>query len=256
MVDAITGALVDRFGGGVLGLWWKGSAAKPWDSAIDYVPELSDVDIHYRADDVTAALLSDLDSTLAIHADIERRFEASFPAPLHIPRAQFVPTAAMDAVPGYVPSPASTVRTLRGPAWVGPVAVDEAAVRRDEAAALVRAADPRVLNQAVVDLVERPGHHLYAGLRSLGWRVSPVGPRVLSALGVDFESAWSANRTAVVALLAELGQGELAGELVGYYEAAWDAFLSGWRDGDAGRAAFGAAVRALRLGASIGARLP
>ncbi|MGH9279850.1 MAG: hypothetical protein ACRD12_17340 [Acidimicrobiales bacterium] len=100
MVEAITGALVDRFGGGMLGLWWKGSAAKPWDSAIDYVPELSDLDIHYRADDVTAALLSELDTALAIHADIERRFKASFPAPLHIPRAQFVPMAAMAQCPG------------------------------------------------------------------------------------------------------------------------------------------------------------
>jgi len=253
MLEAVTAALVDRFDGGVLGLWCKGSAAKPWDSAIDYVPELSDVDIHYRADEVTAALLADLDTALAIHADIERRFTGLFPTPLHVPRAQFVPATAMDALPGYVPSPASTVRTMRGPAWVGPIAVDESAVRRTEATSLVRAADPGVLNQAVIDLIERPAHHLYVGLRSLGWRVSPVGPRVLSVLGVDFETAWSANRTVVVGLLAELGQGQLARHLVTYYEAAWDGFLSGWHDGNACRAAFGAAVRALRLGASIGA---
>ncbi|MDQ4105428.1 MAG: hypothetical protein M3186_17570 [Actinomycetota bacterium] len=70
-----------------------------------------------------------------------------------------------------------------------------------------------------------------------------MGPRVLSALGVDFDTAWSANRTAVVGLLVELGHGQLAGLLVSYYEAAWDAFLSGWRASDAHRVAFGAAVR-------------
>jgi hypothetical protein len=253
MMEAVTGALVDRFGAGMRGLWAKGSAVKPWDSAIDYVPELSDVDIHYQADDRTAALLCDLDTGLAIHADIERRFASSFPAPLHVPRAQFVPTSAVEALPGYVPTPASAVRNLHGPAWVGPDAVDEAAARRTDANALVRAADPRALDQAVLDLIERPGHHLYVGLRGLGWRVSQTGSRVLSVLGVDFETAWSANRTVVVRLLTERGQDQLAGHLVTYYEAAWDAFLSGWQDTGASRAAFGAAVRALRLGASIGA---
>lgn len=100
LVEAITGALVDWFGDGMLGMWCKGSAAKPWDSAIDYVPELSDVDIHDRADAVTAALLADLDTALGIHADIERRFTPPSRRRCTSPGAQFVPTAAMHALPG------------------------------------------------------------------------------------------------------------------------------------------------------------
>jgi hypothetical protein len=49
MVGAVAGALVARFGDAIAGLWFKGSAQKRWDSPLDYVPEISDVDIHVRA---------------------------------------------------------------------------------------------------------------------------------------------------------------------------------------------------------------
>lgn len=251
MVEAIVGALRDRFGDGVVGLWLKGSAQRRWDGPIDYVPELSDLDIHFRVDDETGARLADLDTALAVHADIGARFAATFPSPTHVPRPQFVSADEVQALDRYVAPPAGTVRTLHGPAHVVAVDVDEEAARAADATALAQSADPRVLARATTDLVERPGHHLLFGLRHLSWRVAPLGPRVLSVLGAGYDTAWSANRTEAVALLDAWGQAELAGHITDFYAAAWVGFRSGWRDADAGRAAFAAGIRALRLGAGV-----
>ncbi len=69
---------------------------------------------------------------------------------------------------------------------------------------------------------------------------------------MDYDIAWSVNRTQAVRRLRELNQTDLATHYNTYYEAGWASFLSDWHDEDAGREAFAAAVRALRLGAALG----
>lgn len=46
MVKTAKEVLLKNFGKNIVGIYFKGSASKKWDSHIDYVPELSDVDIH------------------------------------------------------------------------------------------------------------------------------------------------------------------------------------------------------------------
>ena len=46
-IDSWVEVLLDRLpDGAVRGIYFKGSAQKAWDSPVDYVPELSDVDLH------------------------------------------------------------------------------------------------------------------------------------------------------------------------------------------------------------------
>lgn len=251
MVDAITTSLISNYGEAIAGLWLKGSAAKPWDSPIDYVPEISDVDIHYRPRDGQSSELSRLDSAVRVHADIARQFEKARPRALHTPRPQLVSLPQVEQLEDYIPSPPSTVRTLLGEA-PSKIHIDPKAARAADSRNLIEGGNPLVLEKAIVDLVERPGHYLFAGLRNLNWRLSPVASRALSLLGVDYDVAWSVNRTQSVELLRENGQDELATRYTSYYLAAWEFFLSNWKDGDAGRSAFSAAVRALRLGADLG----
>lgn len=251
MVEAITTSLISNYGEAIAGLWLKGSAAKPWDSPIDYVPEISDVDIHYRPLEEQASELSDLDAAVRAHADIARHFQKARPRALHTPRPQLVSLPQVEQLGDYIPSPPSTVRTLFGKD-PSKVHIDPKAVRAADSRNLIEGGDPLVLEKAIVDLVERPGHYLFTGLRNLNWRLSPVAPRALSLLGVDYEVAWSVNRTQAVELLRENGQDELATHYTSYYLAAWKFFLSKWRDGDAGRSAFSAALRALSLGADLG----
>jgi hypothetical protein len=251
MVEAIAGALVSMFGADIKSLLLKGSAVKKWDSPIDYVPELSDVDIHYRFTSDEASLASaDLDTALSLHADIARRFAKARPEPAHIPRPQLVPADEVEAIPDYVPPPVSTVRVLHGEppsSWQ----VEQAELSKGDARRLIEAADPGVLRKAVMDLMERPGWHMFPALRSLNWRVSPSAARTLSMLGVPYEVAWSANRTEAVRLLRAHGQSDLADYYKGYYENGWQFFLSRWTDDAAGRAAFASAIRALRMSAEL-----
>jgi len=251
MVEAVTTSLISNYGEAIAGLWLKGSAAKPWDSPIDYVPEISDVDIHYRPGNGQTSELSDLDAAVRVHADIARQFEKARPRALHTPRPQLVSLPQVERLAGYIPSPPSTVHTLFGED-PSEVRIDPQAVRAADSRNLIEGGDPLVLEKAIIDLVERPGHHLFTGLRNLNWRLSPVASRALSLLGVDYTVAWSVNRTRAVELLRENGQGELATHYSSYYLAAWEFFVSNWKDGDAGRSAFSDAVKALSLGAELG----
>lgn len=76
--------------GKVAGIYVKGSVLKPWDSPLDYVPELSDVDIHVLfADDAFAgAGLASVERSLAVGARSVRLYAEQVPRPLHLPRVQ------------------------------------------------------------------------------------------------------------------------------------------------------------------------
>jgi hypothetical protein len=252
MVAAVTGALAHALGDNLRGLWLKGSVTRRWESPLDYVPELSDVDFHFS---LAAAIGLTTDQVLELHADIDRRFSDSVPDPLHIPRPQFLAIEAVQSIPGYRPAPMAAVRTLLGPVPDAPSDdVDREEIKRAEATRLVDSGDPNVIASAGLGLLENPGRHLFRTLRALSWYVSPVGGRVLCTKDGDFDRAWSANRTTIVASLVEVGEVDLAERIVAYYTAAWRFFLSGWRDADAGRAAFRAAITMLELGAEIGRR--
>lgn len=81
MADSVAGSLLDRFGDAIAGLWFKGCAQKRWDTPLDYVPEISDVDIHVRSAAAGALdAISDVEVAVAIHADIERRFRVRRPS--------------------------------------------------------------------------------------------------------------------------------------------------------------------------------
>lgn len=259
MVDAVAGTLVETLGGALGGLWLKGSATRPWDSPLDYVPELSDVDFHFRLGEPDPgrpgkhALKLTTEDVLEMHAEIDRRFTAAIADPIHTPRPQILAIDNVESIPGHVPSPLDAVRTLHGPAHIGPSAdLDPDVIARNEASRLIASADPNMLKSETLGLLENPGRHLFRTLRALAWHVSPVGARVLCARTGDFERAWSANRTAIVLALAELGEEQLAERIVGYYTSAWRFFLSGWRDADAGRSAFRHAIAMLEAGGIVG----
>ena len=68
-------------------IYFKGSAQRPWDSLLDYVPELSDVDVHVWLHE--AAVSSDeitLETALQVQTAIERIYAERVPEPLHVPR--------------------------------------------------------------------------------------------------------------------------------------------------------------------------
>ena len=68
---------------------------------------------------------------------------------------------------------------------------------------------------------------------------------MLHLTGVEAEEDWSLNRTGVVSSLRRLGQNSVADHYSGFYLSAWEYFLLGFKNTDAGRAAIGSGARVL-----------
>jgi hypothetical protein len=103
----------------IAGIYLKGSGQKPWLSPVDYVPELSDVDVHvlFREAACIESRLGSVEAALAVQAQMEDAYRARVPDPIHMPRPQLVILNHLLADPDYSPSPAETVVTLYGDSY-------------------------------------------------------------------------------------------------------------------------------------------
>ena len=237
----------------VRGFYYKGSSKKVWESPLDYVPEVSDVDMHlwFHDDDAWHRYLDTIPQAMEVQKGVEARFRARTPEPLHEPRPQLlVMNKLLAEIDEFVYSPRSTVTVLYGEDYPKGDYTDSDAIRRYDCANLLR--DDEWVGQSGLQVVDKPGRYLWQALRAVTWRVSPTGPRVLHVLGVETEDAWSMNRTTVARAMRDRGFGSLADGYIDYYLSSWRYFLSGLTDTDAGRSAIGAAVRVLSEGAAIG----
>jgi hypothetical protein len=225
-------------------MYLKGSAFKRWDSPIDYVPVLSDIDLHvlFRGDRWRAHL-SDLELSAAIASTTGQMLALRCPSPIHVPRLQMVAVNKLQESEDFIRSPATTVRVVTGEPYLADVPERE----RRRRAAVANISEAHELLGRLPDLVaDRYSIHLRTVLRELSWRVSHAGPRVLDLLDVPFEEVWSGNRTKIVTLLDEAGEHEMARQYVSYYLAGWTYFLSADRDTDAGLGAVRSAAAVLK----------
>ncbi len=239
--------------GEIRAIYLKGSVVKPWDSPLDYVPEVSDVDMHVWFHDYAAwpEYLGTVSQALAVQQGVEARFSARVLQPLHEPRPQLIVMNKMMAEhEGFVHSPRSTVSVLYGEDYPEADYSDTAGITRHDATQLVSEAE--WVDRMPLHLVDKPGRYLREALRQLVWRVSPVGPRVLHVTGLDTEQAWSMNRTKVAIALRDVGVTSLADAYTAFYISSWDYFLSGFTYSDAGRSAIQAAAQVLTDSAEIG----
>lgn len=251
MTDAFLDALFEVFPAeDISRVTAKGSSRKPWDSPIDYVPELSDVDIHvrFKAPPDPETYYVSLDDGLRMQESIERGYSRRVPKPIHVPRLQFIPVNILEQKLLYIPSPPSTVDVLYGPA--DSAEVDEQASRSASRSHLLEYQP--YLAALGEHVSEKSTRYLWDVLRQLTWRVGPAAPRALEVLGVPYNQAWGCNRSTLVKLLEEVGQVELARAYTSFYLHEWTFFLSGYKDGAAGRAIVRSAAQVLRLAIEVG----
>lgn len=251
MVDACIEALLAAVPQDAIeGVYLKGSARKRWDSPLDYVPELSDVDIHvlFAREAAVIAPWEAIDVALDIGQRTEASFRNRLSSPLHLPRIQLQSLNRLEQLPDYVPPPEETTRTVWGRSHHREQPGD-ATTRQLARSQLL--AQEQYLTGLGAEAVDKCGRYLWSALRTMTWRVAPSGPRILTVIGVPFLDAWTTNRTATVRRLCSEGQGELAGCYAAFYIHAWDYFLSGYTDGDAARAAIRAGAEVLAAGVRI-----
>ncbi len=256
-VEAMVAAYVDALFAKIpekelAGVYFKGSAQKEWASPLDYVPELSDVDVHvlFAGDGAEAAHLGTPEQALELQAAAEAAYFAAVPDPLHVPRPQLIVLNSVIKEPDFVPTPAEAITVLYGRDYPAGASLEPQKLKDLDARRL--AGEAAYLARFPMHAVDKPARYLREVLRGMVWRVSPTAPRVLYVLGVPFADAWTANRTSLVALLQEVGERDLASLYAQFYLYGWDYFLSEYNDHGAGRRALLAGIDVLRRGVEIG----
>lgn len=249
MTRAILDEIIANLGADeIISAYAHGSSTKAWDSPIDYVPELSDLDIHFYLRN-PELVSGDVTRAFAIQAGYERRFAEACPKALHLPRPQImVINEHITGANWFGPPPGASISLfgVRSEA-IRPTQTPEG-VRAADIASLRDPATTTFLQQLPLWAIDRPGRYLWQVLTALVWRVGPTVPRVLTVHGVEYALAWGSNRTRLVAHLEDAGEAELAEAFAGFYLAGWEFFLSGHRDGVPARAAIGHAIRVLTIG--------
>ena len=252
MTQAIVEALLDHIPNDeIRAIYLKGSAKKQWDTPIDYVPEASDLDLHiwFHDNDGERTHLGNLDQAVAVQRDIESRYRAKCPRPIHTPRPQLITLNHMMSTPTYMHSPPDAAEVLVGETYPTADYSDDDEIKRNKCHDLLQYAD--MLERLPMRVVDRPGKYLAELFRDLSYRVSPVGPIVLHLADLDPMSVWSLNRTRITRALEEIGERDLAASYVDYFLARWRWFLSDFRDIDAVRDAIRAAVKVLNRSESV-----
>ena len=147
----------------LLGAYFKGSGFKHWHGPLDYVPELSDVDIHLLFAEPFRQVLTDLDTAIRVQGAAETHFRKAIPDPLHWPRPQLTNANDLWKQEGYVATPAGTVSVLFGPPYPAFPDDPEWVCAEDRQ----RLLDNTGLDMASV-IVDRPGPYT-AVLRMSDW---------------------------------------------------------------------------------------
>jgi len=229
-VDIWGSVLDETFGPRLEYAYAKGSALKKWDSLVDYVPVLSDLDMHIMLTD-SSDMFPDDAQGFSISIDVGRKFEDQFsairPSHLHIPRAQVVhlnPTLDDDT---FIIPQARDVHAMVGQPKDGRVPTDEE-TRNNDLKQLRSISD--YLKDLPRQAVDRIGLDFWSMLRRISWRVSPSPIRVLTQTSEKPLEVWSWNRTRVLKELKEQNYDSIANSYLKYYKTGWDLFFSGFSD--------------------------
>ncbi len=223
-VEVWSDILPDVFGTRLEYAYAKGSALKDWDSFIDYVPILSDVDIHIMltdSKDMFPGTPQGFYSSIDVTIRYEKGFREIRPDYLHIPRMQVIhinPNLGILALPKV-----SDVHVIQGFPKDGPVPTNEEVRARDYA-------ELQELEEYLKDLprqaFDRVGLDFWALLRRMCWRVSPSPVRLLTQTHNSPLDVWNWNRTRVVRELRKNKYDTIADSYEKYYAAGWSLFLS------------------------------
>ena len=205
----------------------KGSVLKSWESLVDYVPVISDLDIHIGTINDQPifpqnrnGFLYSLETTKLY----EERFNALRPDHIHIPRPQVVKMEPQHEE--WLPERTDDVLTLFGEI---PFRENESETdcRKRDLAALIEL-DTR-LKRLPERVIDRIGLEYFRIIRELCYLVSPTPVRVLSQF-TDSKKTWKLNRTSIIRGLEGEGLTDLATVYKSYSHNGWEAFESGFTD--------------------------
>ena len=212
----------------------KGSATKKWDSPIDYVPEISDVDIHVSTtkEDGLFTPPNDFADAMHISEQYETRFHKIKSHALHMPRSQILRIQEMKQHEEYCPPRISDVHILLGDPKQEEL-LDFDMIRKYDMTNLIKLEE--YIEPIPRQVFDRAGFDFWSIIRSMCWRVSPSPVRMLSQMHEDPIDLWTWNRTKIEQELRNRDYNQIADSYRGFYMSGWDLFLSDFKSGHAFR---------------------
>jgi hypothetical protein len=212
-------------------MYTKGSASKPWDSHIDYVPTISDVDIHITLKNdkpLFSSYSEDFDKAIEISRQCEEEFIRRRPNHLHIPRMQVIETRFLQQHDRYTPPRLQDIVVLYGKPKIPKRMPKADTIRANDIENIIELKE--YLHDMPRHMIDRTGLDWWSTIRNMTWRVSPSPVRIITQTHPDPIDVWSWNRTKIHDTLLERGYEKLAKYYHGFYDAGWRLFFSGFRD--------------------------
>lgn len=237
----------EHFGDKIDYVYAKGSCVKEWESPIDYVPLVSDVDIHVKLVE-DCGLLDEagdpFDEALKVSREYEEAFLLRKPDPLHVPRTQIVVLNSHFSEPDFLlPSRILEENVMIGKPQLGEEQPAER-IRSIDLKAILELGD--VLRTLPMSAVDRVGIDLVPLIRRLTWRVSPTPVRLLSQLEGDPNRVWEWNRSRVCEGLERHGYDDVSKHYREYYLRGWEVFRTEFRESQKMREMLASAFNVLR----------
>ena len=217
----------------------KGSSIKLWDSPIDYVPILSDVDVHVKlnsGEELIDNSKISFDKALEISKQYEEMFNAERPTNKHLPRMQIINIDRLVNLPDidYVPPRMKDVQVIYGNPKRHPFPTTDR-IRKIDAERTVN--QKEFINSLHNRIWDRSGLDYWGVFRcgGIGWRVSPAPYRLVSQTHMDPLEVWGLNRTKICEELGNREYNTIERVYSEFYETCWTIYLSDFKDNNAFR---------------------
>jgi hypothetical protein len=236
-VDVWADVLSQKLGDRLVYAYAKGSGMKSWDSPIDYVPILSDVDIHLKLRDekyqgLYPASKNVFDDSMDMSLAYEEGFLKRSSDHLHVPRSQLVVLDKLTEMVVYVPPKKNQVHPMLGQV-PEPTLPDADTIRRIDLQNIY--AMEEFIERVPSRVVDRTGLDFWSVIREMTYRVSPAPVRLLSQTHDSPIDLWGLNRSEICTELKRQNYDSIAEHYRTYYLASWDLFLSDFNDSQAFR---------------------
>ena len=217
-------------------IYSKGSASKPWDSHIDYVPIISDVDIHITLNDnkpLFGNYSEDFNKAVEVSQRCEEEFIKRRPDHFHIPRMQVIDTHALKEGGKYTPPRPQDIKVLFGEPALPKRLPSPETIRKGDMERIIE--EREYIFESARRIFDRTGLDFWAVIRVMTWKVSPSPVRLLTQNHPNPLDVWSWNRTKIHSALKHEWFEKLARQYHGFYDTGWRLFLSGFKDLEAFR---------------------
>jgi len=224
----------------------KGSATKKWESYIDYVPILSDVDIHIKVKDHSNFFDDETSFYESVNLSemYETRFLEKNPKYFHIPRTQVIKLNKIIKEVNFIHPKESEIIKLIGKPVLENNPANEIIKKYDLENLL---ALEEYLPKLSMSMMDRTGLDLWAMLRRMTWRVAPSPIRLLSQKWEKPLDLWGLNRTKIAEELENFDFYLVAESYKDYYYEGWIAFLEDFTNSQTLRRLISAGFEVLRL---------